>query len=283
MGRSITSDAGSSGFGGFGGSGGVEITDDEAGTLIGGGSGSNSSRKSWTNARRSFFKRRGKRSSSRDPGGNGNGSKELASYSDVASLSYADNLQYQEENPPVNSYIRVERLDYNVTRPILIVGPLSEAVLDKLLSDYPDKFARCEPEYMNCDQEALEKGLMDNEMGIVDFRRRGSHYECTTVSSIKQICERNQHCILNIHLESVDRLHINQVYPIVLLIKFKSVKTIKEVKDSHRWSGVGSVGGGPNSGPGSSGGLHGMSGLHVGMHGGGGLHGSDKISQKDAK
>ena len=63
---------------------------------------------------RSFFKRRkGGRSSSRDPGGNGNGSgsKELASYSDVASLSYADNLQYQEENPPVNSYIRVERLD----------------------------------------------------------------------------------------------------------------------------------------------------------------------------
>ena len=44
-----------------------------------------------------------------------------------------------------------------MTRPILIVGPLSEAVLDKLISDYPHKFARCEPEYMNCDQEALEK------------------------------------------------------------------------------------------------------------------------------
>ena len=72
---------------------------------------------------------------------------------------------------------------------------------------------------------------------------------------------------------------MNQVYPIVLLIKFKSVKQIKEVKDSHRWSGVGGVGGGPTSG--SSGGLHGMSGF--GMHGGGGLHGSDKISQKDAK
>ena len=45
----------------------------------------------------------------------------------------------------------------HVTRPIVIVGPLSEAVLDKLISDYPNKFARCEPEYMNCDQEALEK------------------------------------------------------------------------------------------------------------------------------
>ena len=31
---------------------------------------------------------------------------------------------------------------------------------------------------------------MDNEMGIVDFRRRGSHYECTTISSIKNISER---------------------------------------------------------------------------------------------
>ena len=64
---------------------------------------------------------------------------------------------------------------------------------------------------------------------------------------------------------------MNQVYPIVLLIKFKSVKQIKEVKDSHRWSGLG---GNPTTGAGSSG-----VGLHAGMAG----HGSDKISQKDAK
>ena len=64
---------------------------------------------------------------------------------------------------------------------------------------------------------------------------------------------------------------MNQVYPIVLLIKFKSVKQIKEVKDSHRWSGLG---GNPATGAGSSG-----VGLHAGLPG----HGSDKISQKDAK
>jgi hypothetical protein len=75
-----------------------------------------------------------------------------------------------------------------VTRPILIVGPLSEAVIEKLSSDYPHKFTRCEPEFMNCNQEALEKGIMDNV--LIDFRRRGSHYECTTVSAIKDICER---------------------------------------------------------------------------------------------
>ena len=79
---------------------------------------------------------------------------------------------------------------------------------------------------------------------------------------------------------------MNQVYPIVLLIKFKNVKQIKEVKDSHRWSGVGGVSGGSTTGPGTSGGgIHGVSGLHshVGIHSGGGHHGSDKISQKDAK
>ena len=73
---------------------------------------------------------------------------------------------------------------------------------------------------------------------------------------------------------------MNQVYPIVLLLKFNSVKRLKEVKDSQKWGGFGGVSVGPNAGGASSGvGLHG----HVGIHGGGGLHGSDKISQKDAK
>jgi hypothetical protein len=75
-----------------------------------------------------------------------------------------------------------------VTRPVLIVGPLADVVLDKIISDYPHQFARCEPEFMNCNQEALEKGIMNNI--LVDFRRRGSHYECTTVSAIKDICDR---------------------------------------------------------------------------------------------
>ena len=48
----------------------------------------------------------------------------------------------------------------------------------------------------------------------------------------KSLYLQNQHCILDVHLGSVDRLHQNQIYPIVLLIKFKSVKQIKEVCQS---------------------------------------------------
>lgn len=38
--------------------------------------------------------------------------------------------------------------------------------------------------------------------------------------------------MLDISMSSVEKLHQHQIYPIVLLIKFKSTKQIKEVKDT---------------------------------------------------
>lgn len=43
---------------------------------------------------------------------------------------------------------------------------------------------------------------------------------------------QESHCILDVNLSAVERLHRNQIYPIVLLLKFKSAKQIKEIKDS---------------------------------------------------
>lgn len=43
---------------------------------------------------------------------------------------------------------------------------------------------------------------------------------------------QNTHCILDISVTSVERLHRQQIYPIVLLIRFKSGKQIKEVHDA---------------------------------------------------
>ena len=72
-------------------------------TLSGG-----ASRKTWTTTRRSFFKRKkGGRSSSRDS----SAAKELASFSDMASLNYSDSGALHEVEPQINSYVRVEKLD----------------------------------------------------------------------------------------------------------------------------------------------------------------------------
>ena len=43
------------------------------------------------------------------------------------------------------TYERVERLDSAVCRPVLILGPLTEPLINKLTSESPDKFCRCEP------------------------------------------------------------------------------------------------------------------------------------------
>lgn len=41
---------------------------------------------------------------------------------------------------------------------------------------------------MNCSQDAMEKGLQSNI--FIDYRRRGSIYECTTVQAIREMCDK---------------------------------------------------------------------------------------------
>jgi len=175
-----------------------------------------------TSTRRSFFKRR------KDDDSNGE-SKELAVYSDVDSLLSHSDSEKLHKQMQTSSYLRVEKRNYSSVRPVLIIGPFAEPIMDKLASDYPSKFVHCEPEYMNSDLRTVEKGVADNI--FLDFKRRGTHFECTTLRSIQEIIGMNQHSMLDIHISSVEKLHQNQIYPIVILIKFKSIKQMKEVRD----------------------------------------------------
>ena len=184
--------------------------------------------------RRSFFKRK--------RGATGE-SKELAVYSDVASLlSHTDSEKLKMKQS--HSYLRVEKRNYQNKRPVLIVGPFSEAIGDKLASDYPATFGHCEPEYLNSDLATVEQGIADNV--FVDFKRRGPHFECTTLKSVRDVMGEGKHCLLDVHMSAVERLHqvgkterflctdTNaqvQIYPIVLLVKYKTVKQLREVRD----------------------------------------------------
>lgn len=75
-----------------------------------------------------------------------------------------------------------------VFRPVLIVGPLADCVTEKLIQDFPDKFTRCVPEVMHCSQATMEKGIADNL--FVDYRKKGSFFECTSVSAVKDMCDK---------------------------------------------------------------------------------------------
>ena len=83
---------------------------------------------------------------------------------------------------------------YFYARPVLILGPFSSRIIEKLSLDHPSKFVQCLPEYMNSDLKTVEKGVSDNI--FIDFKRRGSHFECTTFRSVQEIISNNQHSLL---------------------------------------------------------------------------------------
>lgn len=148
-----------------------------------------------TSARRSFFRRRKnnhQRSSSRES------TKELASFSDVSINSFSDSGAITAENDYnyqllPNTYLRVERLSYKTTRPVIIIGPLQEVLSIKLEQDFQQTFKRCVPEIMKGSQQMMERWLQD--LKLVDYRRdyrgsQGSHFECITVAAVREICDK---------------------------------------------------------------------------------------------
>ncbi|XP_071442600.1 disks large homolog 5 isoform X2 [Hetaerina americana] len=205
-------------------------------------------RRGSTSARRSFFRRKKQhhqhqRSSSRSGGPvtSSAGStpesctRELASFSSTSlGWWFSDSNTLDEpQAAPLLSYRRVRRLDHPAFRPVLIMGPLSECIVERLLGDFPGVFSRCEPEILppHVSVSTVEIGMAEGL--FVDYRRRGpSHLEVTTVSAVKEICDKNSHCVLDVSVSSVERLHRHRIYPIVLLVKFKSTKQIREVKDT---------------------------------------------------
>ncbi|OCT58753.1 disks large homolog 5 isoform X2 [Xenopus laevis] len=170
-------------------------------------------------ARRSFFRRKHKhkRSGSRD-------GKDLQGLDTIST----DSIPFLDESVSL-AYQRVQRVDCTSPRPVLILGPLVDAVKDMLVKESPGKFCRCPLEVMKASQQAIERGVKD--CLFIDYKRRSGHFDVTTVASIKEITEKDCHCLLDIAPHAIERLHSVHIYPIVLFIRYKSTKQIKEQKD----------------------------------------------------
>lgn len=71
-------------------------------------------------------------------------------------------------------------------RPVLILGLglLTEPVVNKLIDDFQDQFLKCKVDEVRALKESMDQALQNNV--IVDYKRRGSHYECTTVQAIRE-------------------------------------------------------------------------------------------------
>ncbi|XP_037547407.1 disks large homolog 5 [Nematolebias whitei] len=170
-------------------------------------------------ARRSFFRRRlkHKRSGSKD-------GKELM----VLDAISTDTFPVTEDGMSL-MYQRVQKVDCSFPRAVLILGPLVEAIKDVLVKEAPAKFCRCLPEIMKASQQAIERGVKD--CVFIDYKQRSGHFDVTTVASIKEIAEKDCHCLLHIAPYAIERLHSVHIYPIIIFIRYKNAKHIKEQKD----------------------------------------------------
>ncbi|XP_053535650.1 disks large homolog 5a isoform X4 [Ictalurus punctatus] len=170
-------------------------------------------------ARRSFFRRKQKhkRSSSKD-------GKDLLALDAIST----DSIPFLEDCVSL-AYQRVQKVDCTSPRPVLLLGPLVDPVKDMLVKESPGKFSRCVLEVMKASQQAIERGVKD--CLFIDYKRRSGHFDVTTVASIKEITDKDCHCLLDIAPHAIERLHSVHIYPIVIFIRYKNAKQIKELKD----------------------------------------------------
>ncbi|XP_071829288.1 disks large homolog 5-like isoform X3 [Apostichopus japonicus] len=175
-----------------------------------------SSKKTALSNRRSSFFRRKKphRSNSRESRDFSEGS-----ISDVA---------IHDEIP---TYQRVDRLDMRIKRPVVLLGPHSDKVASKLVEESPDKFKQV-PESKRASVQDLDMDMAGNI--FLDCQQPEGFYECIPTQPIKDICKGGSHCILDgVSPAICKRLNDASLFPIIVFIKFKSSKQIREQKDPH--------------------------------------------------
>lgn len=161
------------------------------------------------------------------------------SYTSNASDSESSYSARAEE--PILSYEAVVQHELQYTRPVIVLGPLKDRINDDLISEFPDKFGSCVPHttrlkrdyevdgrdyHFVASREEMERAIQ-NHMFIEAGQYNDNLYG-TSVNSVREVAEKNKHCILDVSGYAIKRLQVASLYPIALFIKPKSVEFIRE-------------------------------------------------------
>eukprot|EP00795_Rhopilema_esculentum_P008485 gene8485-14481_t len=152
---------------------------------------------------------------------------------DEAGSSIGSNSAAFASDSELPAYQLVMRRDSHFLRPIVVIGPLSEPVCDKLVMEWPYKFARSLPEMVRTTKDSVEKDVESGMYLDYTLSRRGTSFACITQAGIKDVIDKNKHCLLDVNPSSLERLTSLNLHAVVMLLKFKSHKQIKELRDGH--------------------------------------------------
>ncbi|KAI8439750.1 hypothetical protein MSG28_013443 [Choristoneura fumiferana] len=128
--------------------------------------GGEAQRRASTTARRSFFRRKKHRDS-----------KELASFSNTELGCWSDSGALADDAPLLH-------------RPVVVLGPLRECVVGKLVSDWAGVFARVRPQPLPLRGAALERALAQGSHLEPRPTRDNTHYDTIPLQAIKDKAEK---------------------------------------------------------------------------------------------
>ncbi|XP_036972318.1 tight junction protein ZO-2a isoform X2 [Acanthopagrus latus] len=109
------------------------------------------------------------------------------------------------------AYERVVLREAGFRRPVVIFGPISDAVNEKLANDMPN-------EYVIAKTEPKDAGS-EKSSGVV------------RLNTIRQIIEQDRHALLDVTPKAVDTLNYTQWYPIVIFLNPDSKQGIKTMRN----------------------------------------------------
>nr|XP_057918254.1 tight junction protein ZO-2a isoform X4 [Doryrhamphus excisus] len=109
------------------------------------------------------------------------------------------------------AYERVVLREAGFKRPVVIFGPISDAVNEKLANDMPNEFtvAKTEPKDAGSEKSS----------GVV------------RLNTIRQIIEQESHALLDVTPKAVDTLNYTQWYPIVIFLNPDSKQGVKAMRN----------------------------------------------------
>jgi len=133
------------------------------------------------------------------------------------------------------SYEAITEQDINYMRPIVILGPKKDQIMEDLVQDYPQRFGVCIPHttrtprtgevdgavgcYYFVDREEMEKQKEKGfffEVGIHNNNLYG-----TSINSVIDVSKQGLHCVLDVRGDAIRELQKKNMYPIAIYIKPK--------------------------------------------------------------
>jgi len=131
------------------------------------------------------------------------------------------------------SYEAVKKTSLDYVRPIVILGPMKDRIMEDLIQDHSDRFGVCIPHTTRPPREGeidgavgsyffIDKEEMTRQKELGHFFEVGIHNDNlygTSIHSVRKVSDEGLHCVLDVRGDAIRELHKKGIYPIAIYIK----------------------------------------------------------------